>query len=47
MPIRCFARAFRVAINVGLMAVVPRVVVILCGKRKSGKDFVASKLHEM
>ena len=46
MPIRCFARAFRVA-NIGLMAGVPRVVVILCGKRKSGKDFVASKLHEM
>lgn len=26
---------------------VPALVIVLCGKRKSGKDYVAARLQEM
>ena len=28
-------------------ALVPALVIVLCGKRKSGKDYVAARLQEM
>ena len=29
------------------LALVPALVIVLCGKRKSGKDYVAARLQEM